>query len=176
MVSVCAVQPGDVIEIQFECEAGDSAQIKAYGAILDETAFMDAYSILAQSTLELTEFSNTYIEGTINCHQDGLMYTSIPQNGENWKVYVDGKPAETTLIGEVMIGVFLSEGTHTVSFQYENKAFTTGCIITAISSAAFIALWIVFYKPYKKIKPFFNRIKSLKIKDLFIKKGKYDKS
>lgn len=175
MLSVCYVKPGDVVEVQFECKDGDSARIEVYGAILDEAAFMDAYNTLAQSTLELTKFSNTIVEGTINCHKNGLMYTSIPQNGENWSVLVDGKPAKTALVGDVMIGVYLTEGSHTVTFQYKNKAFTVGAIITAISSAAFVALWLIIYKPYNDFKKLMKAIKQYKFRNPFRQIGKYDK-
>ncbi len=175
MLSVCAVEPGDVVEVQFKCEGGDTSRIEVCGAILDDAAFMDAYNTLAQSTLGLTKFSNIFVEGTINCHKDGLMYTSIPQNGENWKVMVDGKPAKTTLVGDVMIGVYLTEGTHTVTFQYENKAFVLGAIITAVSAAIFVTLWIIVYKPYNDIKKLIKAVKSYKVQNPFRPKGKYDK-
>lgn len=175
MLDVCTVKPGDIVEVQFECSAGDTARIEVYAAILDETAFRNAYQVLSESTLQLTEFSNTFVEGEIDCKKDGLMYTSIPQNGENWKVFVDGKPAETVLVGNVMIGVYLTEGTHTVTFCYENKSFTIGSIITAVCFAAFITLWILFYKPQKDLKKFYLRIKQFNIKSFFVKKGKYDK-
>ena len=70
-------------------------------------------------------FSNTKIEGTIDCNRDGLLYTSIPQNG-NWIASVDGKPAEITLIGGAMAGLNLTEGSHTITFTYHNAAFSLG--------------------------------------------------
>ncbi len=174
-LSVCAVKPGDVVEVQFDCKAGESARIEVYAAILNEAAFRNAYDILSQSTLKLTSFSNTRIEGTIDCAKDGLLYTSVPQNGENWKLYVDGKEAEPVLIGDVMIGVQLSKGKHTITFRYENKAFVIGCIVSACSAAAFIALCILYYKPYRKWPGVLQRIKKLNFKTLFCPKGKFDK-
>ncbi len=175
MLSVCEVKPGDVVEVQFDCKAGESARIEVYAAILDEAAFRNAYDILAESTLQLDTFKNTFIEGTINCAKDGLLYTSVPQNGENWKVYVDGHEAEAVLIGDVMMGVYLPKGKHTITFRYENKAFVTGCIISTCSVAAFIALCIVYYKPYRKWPVFKQKITKLSFKNVFRPKGKYDK-
>ena len=168
IIGACAVKPGDVIEVQFDCKGGDSSRIEVYAAILDETAFREAYDILNQSTLQLTSFSNTAIDGTINCTKDGLMYTSVPQNGENWKVFVDGQQVEPILICGVMLGVPLTQGQHAISFRYENTAFTAGLIISICSFAAFIALCMVYYKPWRKFN--FSRLRHF-----FIKKGKYDK-
>ena len=89
--------------------------------------------------MELTEFSNTQVEGTINCNRDGLLYTSIPSNGF-WSAEVDGEPAEIVLIGECMVGLKLSEGQHTVSFRYRNKAFRTGLLISLSCAAVFAGI------------------------------------
>ena len=175
MLSVCAVEPGDVVELQFKCTSGESGRIEVYGSILDENAFRSAHSILSESTLNITEFSNTFIKGSINCHKDGLLYTSVPQNGENWKVLVDGKPAKIVLIGDVMIGIELLEGSHTIEFKYENNSFVIGAIISSVSFISFMTIWIVIYKPYKKLKAIYLKVKQTKITNIFRRKGKYDK-
>ena len=108
-------------------------------AILDGDVFWRGYDVLAASTLELTDFHNTLVEGTIVCDRDGLLYTSIPQNG-NWYAYVDGEPAEITLIGDAMVGVMLTEGEHTLTFEYHNKAFSLGWKISLACLAVFGAL------------------------------------
>lgn len=174
-LSVCQVKPGDVVEVQFDCKAAASSRIEVYAAILDEAAFRRAYEILSASTLELHRFTNTEIEGTIECAKDGLLYTSVPQNGENWKLYVDGKEADVVLIGDVMMGVHLNAGKHNITFRYKNKAFIIGSIISACSVAAFIALCMIYYKPYLKWPTALERIKKFRFKSFFRPKGKYDK-
>ena len=161
MLSVCNVKSGDTVEIKFTCKAGESGTINLTGAILDEEVFRRAYNILNASTLQLNHFSNTKIEGTIDCNRAGLLYTSIPQNGENWSVYVDGKETDISLVGNCMIAVHLDEGHHTVSFRYNNSAFTIGLIVSAICLTSFVTLWILIYKPK------FNKLKNV------LKKGKY---
>ncbi len=146
MLSVCNVVPGDVVEIKLTCAAGESGTIKLQAAILDEVLFRQAYNVLAASTLELTHFEDTYVAGTINCNREGVMYTSIPQNG-NWTATVDGEPAQIVLIGDAMIGLILSEGQHTVSFRYENRAFSLGWKISLVCLAVFAVLYLVCYRP-----------------------------
>jgi uncharacterized membrane protein YfhO len=146
MISVCQVMPGDVIDIRFTCKKGESGTINVSACLLDEDLFRQAYEVLNASTLELTTFSSTFVEGTIDCDRDGLLYTSIPQDG-NWHVQVDGKDADITLVGDCMIGVNLSEGEHTVSFVYENKAFEWGWKITLVCTVIFGALIQRCYKP-----------------------------
>jgi uncharacterized membrane protein YfhO len=100
---------------------------------------------LAASVLNVTHFSNTRVEGTINCNRNGLLYTSIPQDG-NWSAWVDGKPAEIILIGDVMIGLEMTEGEHTVRFEYHNKAFALGWKVSLGFLAVFV-ICICIYKP-----------------------------
>ena len=147
MLSVCNVKAGDTVEIKFSCKANESGTIDMVAAVLDSESFRNAYNILNASTLQLTKFTNTKISGIINCNRNGILYTSIPQNGNNWSVQVDGKDAEITLIGDCMIGVELTEGSHVVTFRYHNKAYTTGLVISLFSFITFVGLWILFYKP-----------------------------
>ena len=77
------------------------------------------------------------------------MYTSIPQDG-NWTVTVDGQPAEITLVGNVMIGVKLSEGQHNVVFSYHNRAFSLGWKISLGCTAVFAVIVFAFYPPVRK--------------------------
>ncbi len=129
MLSACNVQPGDTIEVVVVCNDAGSAAATIRAAVLDEALFRQGYDVLSASTLDLTEFSTTYIAGDITCDRDGLLYTSIPQNG-NWKAVVDGQEVETTLVGEAMVAVYLTEGAHTVEFRYENKAFAIGLLVS----------------------------------------------
>ena len=79
------------------------------------------------------------MDGTILCNRDGLLYTSIPQNG-NWSVNVDGREAEVVLIGDAMVGVELTEGTHEVTFRYHNAAFSLGWKISLACLMAFAVI------------------------------------
>ena len=147
MLAVSQVQVGDVIEIRLGCEKGSSGTVSISAAILDEGLFRKAYDILAASTLELESFTNTRLTGTITCDRDGVLYTSIPQNG-CWHVRVDGEEVQAITIGDAMVGVPLNEGTHTVRFAYRNDAFSLGWKISLGCLAVF--LFLCFPKRRKK--------------------------
>ena len=152
MLAVGDVKAGDTVSIRFRCDANVQGSLSISAAILDAEQFGKAYDILNASTLQLTTFEDTLVEGTINCNRDGLLYTSIPQNG-NWVAYVDGQKANITLIGDCMIAVPMEAGEHTVTFRYENEAFSMGWKISVICLAVFatICVW-VYYPEYKKKK------------------------
>ena len=163
MIAVGDVKAGDVIDIRIMCDAGESSTMTLNAAILDSRRFWAGYDVLNGCTLGLTAFENTFVEGIVDCNRDGLLYTSIPQNG-NWTAQVDGNPVEITLVGDCMIGVPLTEGCHTVSFTYRNAAFSLGWKISLGCFAVFSLLVQVIYKPNWK-----NLLKKAP------KKGKYQK-
>ena len=149
MLSVCYVEPGDVIELRFTCKANENGTIKALAALVDEDVFTSAYEKLSSSTLKLDSFSTTLIEGTIACDRDGLLYTSIPQNG-NWTAEIDGETAEIRLVGNAMIAVPITQGEHTVVFRYENQAFSLGWKVSLACAAVFVGVCFLVYRPKKK--------------------------
>jgi len=144
--SVCQVRPGDVITVAITCKANETGSITVTPGLLDEALFRQGYDILASSRLELTEFSNTFVEGDIFCNREGLMYTSIPQNGSCWRVLVDGEEVEPVLVGDVMIGVPMTEGQHTVSFRYQNDAFALGWKVSLVCLLVFGGLVCFSYR------------------------------
>ena len=146
MLAVGDVEVGDTVTVTMTCKADEKGTMTLTGAILNQERFRRGYEILAASTLELTSFRNTRVEGTIHCDRDGLLYASIPQNG-NWHVLVDGEEAEIRLVGDVMIGVELSQGEHTVTYVYRNDAFSLGWKISLGCALVLLAAWWFVYKP-----------------------------
>ena len=158
-MSVCQVEPGDYVEIKVTCDANETGTVTIRGALLNDEVFREGYEVLNASTLELTSFSNTLIEGTVACDRDGLLYTSIPQNGTNWHVSVDGEEAEIALVGGCMVAVELTEGEHELVFRYENEAFALGRKISLVCALIFAAIALAVYQPWQK----------------YLRKGKYQK-
>ncbi|MBQ2892532.1 MAG: YfhO family protein [Oscillospiraceae bacterium] len=156
-LAVCDVEAGDTITVWVWCKPNERGSLYLNVGVLDDAVFQEGYDILNASTLELTSFKDTKVEGTINCNRDGLLYTSIPQNG-NWHVYVDGEEAEVQLVGEAMVGVYLTEGEHQITFRYRNKSYTAGLIVTIICTLAF---WgIAAYVHYPDYKPTLDKWKA----------------
>ena len=149
MIAVGDVQEGDIIDVRIVCDEGESSTMDVSAAVLDMDFFWEGYEILSASTLRLTTFENTFLEGVIRCDRDGLLYTSIPQNG-NWKVSVDGQSVQPVLVGDCMLAVELTEGDHLVSFTYSNRAFTYGLMITIACALVFADLVWVEWKRKKQ--------------------------
>ena len=92
------------------------------------------------------------MEGTIDCDRDGLLYTSIPQNG-NWEATVDGKPVDTALVGDCMLSLPLTAGSHSIRLTYHNAAFTLGWKLSLACAVVFVALSFTCYRSELRQKP-----------------------
>ena len=144
-LAVSQVRPGDVIDITFKCKKGESGSINVQAAVMDDNVFRRGYEVLSQSVLELSSMKNTRLEGTINCSRDGVLYTSIPQNG-NWHTVVDGEEVQPVLIGDAMVGLLLSEGHHEITFFYKNREFEIGWKVSLLCLCLFVILYIILYR------------------------------
>ena len=150
MVHCGAVCAGDKIQVVIPVGANEASSMIVRGAVLNDKVYRHAYDLLRIDTLQISKFENTYVKGTVEVVQDGLLYTSIPQDG-HWVVYVDGQKAESKLVGGAMVAVPLEEGNHTVEFRYENASFTLGLVITLLGAMAFGAVCFMKYY-YPKLK------------------------
>lgn len=150
MVHCGTVSTGDKIRVVIPVGANEASSMIVRGAILNDDVYRHAYSLLSMDTMKISQFSNTYVKGQIAVVQDGLLYTSIPQDG-HWVVYVDGQKTETELVGGAMVAVPLEEGNHTVEFRYENHSVTYGALCTLLGVISFAALCFFRYY-YPKIR------------------------
>ena len=142
MEAVCQVKKGDSVMVEIINTKENPEDVKIVGAILNNNVVDEAYDVLSQTTMTLTQFENTFVEGVVNCDKDGLLYTSIPYN-KNWTVYVDGVETEVSLIGNAMIGLELTKGEHCISFEYYNSSVVVGCIVSACSVLIFATICLV---------------------------------
>ncbi|MDO5546510.1 MAG: YfhO family protein [Eubacteriales bacterium] len=145
MLAVSDVKTGDTIDVRIVCGADESSTMTVSAAILNPERFQAGYEVLNASLLDLTSFKSTRVEGTIDCDRDGLLYTSIPQNG-NWQATVDGTPVETVLVGDCMLALPLTAGSHSVKIVYRNSAFILGLRISLACAAVFVVLMLTCYR------------------------------
>lgn len=140
-------QAGDVYRIIFDLIDGDSGKLELAAGVLDEDTFRKDLAVLGDETMELTEFTDTKITGTVTASKTGLLYTSIPYDS-NWSAYVDGEEAEITPVGNAMLAVKLESGTHTVQFRFQNQGYRLGLKISLACLFILTAFYLVEYRPW----------------------------
>lgn len=121
-----------------ECKAGtkvsitnSNSEIITYHLYrLNFEALEQAYKTLGRQTLQVENFTDRSIEGTIDVQEAGKLVLSIPADG-GWEAYVDGKKAEIIPFKDALIGVHLEKGTHKVSLRYTTPGFHAGALVSA---------------------------------------------
>ena len=149
MIAACDVTHGDIIDVKLTCKDGEEGRMTIRAAVLDDGLFRRGWETLNRSTLEITEFKTTHILGTVDADREGLLYTSIPQDG-GWHARVDGQEVEPVLVGDVMVAVPLTAGSHEVEFIYRNSAFAIGWKISAICLLLFGMTVPIYYSKRRK--------------------------
>ncbi len=121
-------QPGE--EILLTCQEEAGADMKARIYRFSDQALEEVYNILSREAWEITEWTDTVLEGTIRMERAGLLYTSIPYD-RGWTVKVDGEETETRKLFDTFLTVELSEGSHRVEMSYEPEGLRLGAWVTA---------------------------------------------
>ncbi len=114
---------------------------------LDMEAFVQTMTSLQASQMNITEYSDTRLFGTISVPADRTMlYTSIPYD-ENWHVYVDGQEVPIYKSADALVAADIAAGEHEIELRYIPKQFYLGLGIAIFGVAALVGMG--FYESYQ---------------------------
>ncbi|MBQ8786031.1 MAG: YfhO family protein [Oscillospiraceae bacterium] len=110
-----------------------------YFYYLDEKMFTAAIDELKQNPLEIEHFEEHHLKGTITVDKEGVMFTSIAWE-PGWTVYVDGEKVEPVKLVDALIGVPLTEGTHTIEMKFFPAGMKLGIIVSLVGIITVIVI------------------------------------
>lgn len=93
------------------------------------------------AAVELRKRAQTRVEVQVQGGADGLLVLADPWYPQ-WKVTVDGRPAELLRVDHAFRGVRVPAGTHRVVFSYEDRALWVGLVVSAVSVLGLAGLWL----------------------------------
>ncbi len=140
-----------VLDLDMDSASGPALQTEIFRHMLgeetrqnysDEDTFSVAVNKLSENVLDITSFTETDIRGTINNTKDGILYTSIPNDG-GWSIYVNGEEAEVISLFDYLCAIELPAGSYTIEFKYRTPGLETGALLSLISiiGIAFIFIY-----------------------------------
>lgn len=141
LIDLGILEAGTNIDIEFSLNRkgafdktySKTGSFRIYAGNFDEQLFKQMYANLEDEMYIVDSYDSTHINGTITANKDGIMYTSIPYD-KGFSVYVDGEKVEPIALGDGgLIGVPLTQGTHSVSFEYQVRGFKLGLLLTGLS-------------------------------------------
>ncbi len=143
--------PGEEVTVSLDCQNIESTDTYAdiYAYTLDNDVFEIGYKLLRESAMNITDYSDTKIEGTINVNENSYLYTSIPYD-KGWSILIDGEESETFEIGGCLLGTAVKPGEHTIVLKYSPRGLSYGIIISAATIAGICGYIILFNKIKKR--------------------------
>ena len=143
MIDVGHVSKGEKIRVDFKLTRRgafektwrESGSVALYAAGYHDDVFQKAYDRLSLNGLDITDFSDTRISGTVKAESDSVLFTSIPVI-RGWEIFLDGEKADPAILGENgVLGLRVPTGKHTVTFRYRNKLLLPSVLISLIGLA-----------------------------------------
>ena len=120
---------------------------------LDEEKFLQGYEYLKEGALNIAEFGDGYIKGTLTAKNDQMIFTSIPYS-EGWRAYIDGEETEVICPEDShLILLPVEEGQHTVEMKYSVPGLKVGLLISA---GAAVLLILALFLEYKRERRYGN--------------------
>lgn len=145
IVDLGTFKKGDkvVVELVIDDVIYFSDETNYYFFYPNYTLQFQALEALRDASINIEEYSNTKIKGTIALPEgQELILTTIPYD-EGWKCYIDGERVEITCALGSLIAVQASAGEHTVEFRYMPDCYVAGFIVSGIGIAAFAGIIVL---------------------------------
>lgn len=128
--------------------------ISAYVYSLNLNNFKALHDILESRSLNITDFNDTHIRGTITAETDMLLYTSILYE-KGWSVKIDGEKVPVHAFKDALISVPVAAGTHEIEFRYRPYGLNVGILISIVSFA--ILAFLIWKTQGENIKQFLQK-------------------
>ncbi|MBQ9015129.1 MAG: YfhO family protein [Firmicutes bacterium] len=138
VVNIGPMQKGETFMIEINYETDGGGDIRSHVCTIDRQAWDRAYGMISRDLLEVTDFSDTSIDGTIRASEDGILTTSV-LNEQGWRLQVDGEKQEITeTVGGDFIAVPLKAGEHRIRLSFRPPGFAAGCVILLICAGLLV--------------------------------------
>ncbi len=127
------VTEGQQITFEFIFNDGsDSGVITIHAAEFQNDVWGAVYSKLQEHGMDVEEYRDNYLKGTITVEENQAVFFSIPYD-EGWKVLVDGEEVETDTVFDAFLAIDIPAGEHTIELKYTSEGFYLGMVLTIVS-------------------------------------------
>ncbi len=149
------LEKGDSVSVFAPVKEDMSGYTYLYAVTLNDKQFQKGFNQLNADSLQITDFKETKIEGTMNASEDGVIFTSINYD-TGWSVYIDGEKVnkdDIVAIGDALLGVRVTKGTHTVTFKYMPEGLLLGAILSVLALTTVLLLLFIKKKGWFSFDP-----------------------
>lgn len=128
-----------------------SKESKYFFYYIDYSALSEAFSYLQDGQMEVEEYGNDYLKGSIYLPTgQTTIFTTIPYD-KGWNIYVDGEKVEYEMVMDSLIAIPSTEGYHELEFRYMPKGYLISIVVEVICAFVLLLLWLITYlKPLRE--------------------------
>lgn len=137
IIDLGALKKGTQVRVIISLKNPENPSATMYAAAIDNKVLQDTYEMLSIYQLQVREYWDDYLKGTISLDDTSNVLLTIPY-AEGWTLKVDGKETEPDKWCGLFMMLELSEGTHTIEMSYVTPGFRLGLYITLASAALFL--------------------------------------
>lgn len=120
---------GDTLTVNIHYKEGKGGDINCTVLRFDDDMWNKVYSVMSKNQLNVTEYGDNYIKGTIHADEDGVMMTSVIYE-KDWKLYVDGVKTDINLLCDSLISADIKAGDHEIELRYTPGGFKPGAMFS----------------------------------------------
>ena len=140
VVNIGWIEKGETFTIEMDYEMDGAGTIRSHVCTMDQDAWDKAYGMISSDLMTVTDFGDTFFEGTVSADADGILTTSV-MNEQGWTLRVDGKKKEIyETVGGDFIAVPLSAGDHTIRLSFRPPGFIAGLILAVLAVLLLVLL------------------------------------
>ena len=144
IVSLGVYKAGDELTLRVNPKGKDLYYVSGEPtvAMIDRTAFENAFARLAQGQLRIDDFTEHSFHGSLTSSRPNELILTTLAYDQGWQITVDGKKAEVIkgLGSLVAFRIDGDAGEHEISMTYRPRTLVLGLWISGISTLIFIAL------------------------------------
>ena len=102
---------------------------KSFIGYLDNEIVVPELIGLKERSINIEEHNDTYIKGSIEAKEKGILLTTIPYE-DGWTIYVNGEKVKYKKAIDTFIMIDVEKGNNTIEFKYESPGFKSGLLIS----------------------------------------------
>jgi len=144
---LCAgeLHKGDTVKVTFQLSPYASAEGSINLYVSKYNPEVESEFVSAVTQMDVTDYGDTYINGSIDVDDSKTLFTSIPYD-EGWTVYVDGVEVETERVFGDFMGIDITAGSHSIEFKYVPEGLMLGGVVSAVGWCLFVVITVFCIK------------------------------
>lgn len=142
IIPVGAASGGSTLTVRFKLKGEtEDGYVRLSAGSMNPALFESLADQVTAQAFQIGEMTDRHITGNVMAGENQRLFFSIPYD-EGWDVVVDGKPAETTKVGDAFLAVDLEPGEHQVSLTYTPPGFVPGMAVSVVCIGVYVLICV----------------------------------